>query len=76
MVGETGVTFTPVAIETNVEVDGSRGSDVIVGTGVRRTACSVEIRSRGAPVAGRSQISCLKMLLSMGGMEEGRVSAL
>lgn len=75
-VGGTEVMFALVPVGMRVEVAGNRWSAVIVGTGESRATCNVAIRSCGAPVAGRSQIICLKMFSSMGGIDEGRASAL
>jgi hypothetical protein len=70
------VMFALVPVGTRVEVAGNRWSAVMVGTGERRATCKVAIRSCGAPVAGRSQIICLKMFSSTGGIDAGRASAL
>jgi hypothetical protein len=75
-VGGLEVIIALVPVGTRVEVAGSRWSAVIVGTGESRTTCNVAIRSCGAPVAGRSQIICCKMFSSIGGIDEGRASAL
>lgn len=74
--GGLDVTVTLVGVEIRVEVAGSRRSAVIVGTGVSRAACIVVMRSCGAPVAGLSQMICIRMFSFTGGMEDGWTSAL
>lgn len=74
-VGGIEAGFARVPVGARVEVAGNRWFAVIVGTGESRATCKVAIRSCGAPVAGRSQMICLRMFSSMGGIDEGRTSA-
>jgi hypothetical protein len=74
--GATDVTLVAAGTKVRVAVAGNRWSAVIVGTGESRAACSVAMRSCGVPVAGISQINCLRMFSSMGGMDEGYAASL
>jgi hypothetical protein len=51
-----------------VGVAGMRRSGVIVGTGDKRIACKVPIRSCGLPVPGMSVMIWFRIFSSMGGM--------
>jgi len=65
-----------VDVLAGVAVGGKRGSVVMVGTGDNRATCSVAMRSCGAPVAWISQIICIRIDSSIGGMAEGCASPL
>jgi hypothetical protein len=61
------VCVTVGARSVGVAVTGKRGSNVMVGTGDERAACSVDMRSRGLPVAGISVMICFRMFLLIKG---------
>ena len=67
-VGKVGVGVIVGGGEVGVKVTGRRGSNVMVGTGDKRAACKVLIRSCALPVAGISVIICLSIFSLMGGI--------